>query len=37
MKRAPGDFYSDGRVSIERMELSRAQFERVVRVLREEE
>ena len=32
-----GDFYSDGRVSIERMELSRAQLERVVRVLREEE
>jgi hypothetical protein len=32
-----GDFYSDGRVSIERMELSRAQFERVIRVLREEE
>ena len=32
-----GDFYSDGCVSIERMELTRAQFERVVRVLREGE
>jgi hypothetical protein len=32
-----GDFYWDGCVSIERMELSRAQFERVVRALREEE
>jgi hypothetical protein len=29
------DFYSDG-CSIERMELTRAQFERVIRVLREE-
>ena len=32
-----GDFYSDGCVSIERMELTRAQFERVKRALREEE
>jgi hypothetical protein len=32
-----GDFYSDGCVSIERMELTRAQFERVIRALREEE
>ena len=32
-----GDFYPDGSVSIERMELTRAQFERVIRVLREEE
>jgi hypothetical protein len=31
------DFYSDGGVSIERMELTRAQFERVLRVLREGE
>jgi len=30
-----GDFYWDGSVSIERMELTRAQFERVVRALRE--
>ena len=32
-----GDFYSDGCVSIERMELTRAQFERVIRALRDEE
>ena len=31
------DFYSDACVSIERMELTRAQFERVIRALREEE
>jgi hypothetical protein len=31
------DFYSDGCVSIERMELTRAQFERVIRALRDEE
>ena len=30
------DFYSDGCVSIERMELTRAQFERVIRALRDE-
>ena len=32
-----GDLYSDGCVSIERMRLTRAQFERVVSALREEE
>jgi hypothetical protein len=32
-----GDFYSDGCVSIERMELTRAQFEHVIRALRDEE
>ena len=32
-----GDFYSDGCVSIERMELTRAQFERVIRALRDEQ
>jgi hypothetical protein len=32
-----GDFYWDGGVSIERMELTRAQFERVVRALREKD
>jgi hypothetical protein len=32
-----GDFYQDGAVSIERMELTQAQFERVIRALRDEE
>jgi hypothetical protein len=32
-----GDFFSDGCVSIERMELTRAQFERVIRALRDVE